>query len=67
MNEFWGAIVDDLDVILLGNFGGEGRLISTPPLLAHHFWLVVWQIATHSCCVTLGSQQIRRTEVGEIT
>jgi hypothetical protein len=66
MNDCWGAIIDDLDVVLLGINGGESRPISNLPLLAHHFWLVVLQITTHSGCVTLGSDKIRRTELGEI-
>jgi hypothetical protein len=54
MNEGWGAIVDDLDVVLPGIVGGESELISMLPSLGHHFWLVVLQITTHSGCVTLG-------------
>ena len=45
MNEFWGAIVDDLDVVLLGIFGGEIEPISIPPVLAHYF--LVGGVADH--------------------
>jgi hypothetical protein len=51
------GIVNDLDAVLLGVFGGEGRPISIlTPLFTHHSWLVVVQITTHNCCVTLGTK-----------
>ena len=44
MGEAWGGIVDDLDAVLLGIFGTEGRPISILALLlGHHYWLVVVQ------------------------
>jgi hypothetical protein len=42
MYEARGGIVDDPDIVLLGNFFGESRPISIPVLLVgHHCWLVV--------------------------
>jgi hypothetical protein len=62
------GIVNDLDAVLLGVFGGEGRPISIlTPLFTHHSWLVVVQITTHNCCVTLGTKTIRRKGLAKVT
>ena len=67
MNDDRG-IVDDLDAVLLGIFGGEGRPISILTLLfTHHCWLVVMQITTHSRCVTLGTKTIRQKGLTKVT
>jgi hypothetical protein len=73
MYEPRGGIVDDLDAVLLGIFGGEGRPISILVLLVtHHCWLVavvVAQITTHSGCVTLGTRDdsAKRNRQGNVT